>query len=48
MSARYRLAAMILYNTAEGRHQQGPRFGARTFVPKVIDEHRVKCKQRFA
>ena len=26
----------------EGRHQPGPRYGARTFVPEVIDEHRVR------
>ena len=26
----------------EGRHQPGPRFGARAFVPEVIDEHRVR------
>ena len=32
----------------EGRHQQGPRYGARTFVHEVIDEHRVKCKQILA
>ena len=24
----------------EGRHQPGPRFEVRTFVPEVIDEHR--------
>ena len=32
----------------EGRHQPGPRFEARTFVPEVIDKHRVKVKHRFA
>ena len=31
----------------EGRHQQGPRFEARTFVPEVIYEHRVKYKHHI-
>ena len=30
----------------KGRHQQGPRFEARTFVPEVIYEHRVRDKHR--
>ena len=31
----------------EGRHQPGPRFEARTFVPEVIYEHRVRDKHRI-
>ena len=32
----------------EGRHQPGPRFEARTFVPEVFYEHRGTIVRRFA
>ena len=32
----------------EGRHQQGPRYRARPFVPEVIDKHSVKGTHCFA
>ena len=32
----------------KGRHQPGPRFGARAFVHEVIDKHSVKSTYCFA